>query len=77
MADVGKFYGPLVYFTAITNILWPLGIFCVYFGIFCVYFGIFCVYFGIFFPVSACCTKSGNPISASRLDLGVIFIELR
>jgi hypothetical protein len=70
MTDVGKFYGPLVYFTAITNILWPLGIFCVYFGI-------FCVYFGIFFPVSACCTKSGNPISASRLDLGVIFIELR
>jgi hypothetical protein len=41
--DVGKFHAPLVYFTAIWNILWP--------------FGIFCGHLGKFVPVLVCCTK--------------------
>jgi hypothetical protein len=32
MKDVGKFYGHLVYFTAISYILWPFGIFYGHFG---------------------------------------------
>jgi hypothetical protein len=34
MKDVGNFMAILVYFTAISNILWPFRIFCGYFGIF-------------------------------------------
>jgi hypothetical protein len=61
LKDVGKFYGHLVYFTAISYSLWPFGIFRGYFGIFfpvlvcytkknLATFVIFCGYFGIFVP---------------------------
>jgi hypothetical protein len=43
MKDVGKFYGPLFYCTAISYILWPIDIFC--------------DHFGIFFPVLVSCTQ--------------------
>jgi hypothetical protein len=33
--DIVKFYGPLVYFTAISNFLWPFGIFCGHFWYVC------------------------------------------
>jgi hypothetical protein len=33
MIDVGKFYGHLVHFTAISYILWLFGVFCGHFGI--------------------------------------------
>jgi hypothetical protein len=33
MTDAGKLYGHSVYFTAISYILWPFGIFCDHFGI--------------------------------------------
>jgi hypothetical protein len=42
LEDVGTFYGHLLYFTAITYILWPFGIFCGYLP---------------HFPVLACRTK--------------------
>jgi hypothetical protein len=44
-----NFMAILVYFTAVSNILWPLGIFC--------------GEFVMFFPVLVCCAKkkSGNP----------------
>jgi hypothetical protein len=42
MKDVGKFYVNLVFFTAISYIVWP--------------FGIFCGNFGNYFPVLVCCT---------------------
>jgi hypothetical protein len=35
MEDFGKCYSHLVYFTAISYILWPFGIFC---GHFCIFF---------------------------------------
>jgi hypothetical protein len=41
MKDVNKFYDHLVYFTAISYILWPFGKFCGHFGIFS-YFGMLC-----------------------------------
>jgi hypothetical protein len=44
MKDVGKFYGHLVNFTAVSYILWTFGIFCDHFGI--------CI-----FPVLVSCTK--------------------
>jgi hypothetical protein len=49
MKAVGKYYVPLVCFTALSNILYP--------------FIIFCGHFGIFFPDLICCNKykSGNP----------------
>jgi hypothetical protein len=34
MKDGGKFYGHLVYFSAVLFILWPFGIFPCHFGIF-------------------------------------------
>jgi hypothetical protein len=34
MKEVGKFNGRLAYFTAISYMLWPFGIFCGHFGIF-------------------------------------------
>jgi hypothetical protein len=34
MKEVAKFYGHLVYFTAIWFMLWPFRIFCGHFGIF-------------------------------------------
>jgi hypothetical protein len=48
MKEIGKFYGDLVYFTAILYILWP--------------FGMFCGHFGVFFSFGMLCQeKSGNP----------------
>jgi hypothetical protein len=44
MEDVGTFFCPLVYFTAIWYTLWPFDIFYLWL-------------FGIFFPVLVCCTK--------------------
>jgi hypothetical protein len=48
MKDVGKFFGNLVYFTAISYILWSFCIFCGHFGIF--------PHFGMLYE-----EKSGNP----------------
>jgi hypothetical protein len=33
MKVIGKLYGHLVYFTAISCILWPFGLFCGHFGV--------------------------------------------
>jgi hypothetical protein len=43
MKDVGNFFGHLAYFTVISDMSWP--------------FGIFCGHFGIFFPFFSFCTK--------------------
>jgi hypothetical protein len=67
--NLGKFWRVLqwkmfIYFTAIGNILRPLGIFYGHLVYFAVIWYIF-PRFGIFFPVLVCCTqlKSGNPAS--------------
>jgi hypothetical protein len=39
MKDLGNFFGHLVYFTAISYILWPFGIVCSHFGTFSPFFG--------------------------------------
>jgi hypothetical protein len=44
MNYVGIFFGHLVYFTIIWNILWPFGTYILWL-------------FGMFFPVLVCCTK--------------------
>jgi hypothetical protein len=48
MEDVGRFYGRLVYFTAVGYILWPLGIFCGHW--------VYSSLFGMLYQ-----EKSGNP----------------
>jgi hypothetical protein len=54
MKEVGKFYGNLVYFTAISYMLWP--------------FGIFCGHFGVFFSFGMLRQeKSGNPSNGQKL----------
>jgi hypothetical protein len=63
MKDVGKFYGHLVYFSAISYILWPFGIFYGHL----VY--IFCGRFGTFF------LKSGNPALSCFEFLCCVFIS--
>jgi hypothetical protein len=41
MKDVPKFFGHSVYFTTISHIIWPVGIFCGHFGIFCPFWYLF------------------------------------
>jgi hypothetical protein len=60
MKDVGNFFGLLVYFTAISYILWPLGVLCGHFGIFS--------RFG-----TLCQEKSGNPANNSERETGAHF----
>jgi hypothetical protein len=55
MGNLGIFYGHLVYFTAIGNILWPFGIFCGHLEYFVVIWYI-SPRFGILYQ-----EKSGNP----------------
>jgi putative exporter of polyketide antibiotics len=54
MKDIGKFYGHLVYVTAISYILWPCGIFLVIF--------VYLARFGVLYQ-----QKSGNPAFSTAI----------
>jgi hypothetical protein len=60
---VGKFYGRLVYFTAIWNMLWQFGIFCGHSAIFITPILVYFSRFGML-----CQEKSGNPVQGSSAD---------
>jgi hypothetical protein len=68
------FYSNLVYFVAISYILWPFRIFCGHFVyIFCGHFVYFMVIWYIFRLGMLCKEKSGNPARNPNLDHRQLF----